>query len=105
MFDIAGRKIDSQIIIDIRDPEVCDEHHFIKRTLTDLQKIVDNIDDTEGRNDALRAYIYALRDLQNAHTLGAYEENDAELYAAHRRVVETFDELIAAQSRLNRELT
>jgi hypothetical protein len=87
------------------DSEVCDEYHFIKRTLTDLQKIVDNIDDTEGRNDALRAYIYALRDLQNAHTLNAYEENNAGIDAAHRRVVETFDELIAAQSRLNRELT
>jgi hypothetical protein len=34
---------------------------------TDLNRILDKIDGTEGRNDALRDYIYALRDLQWAH--------------------------------------
>jgi len=35
--------------------------------MTDLNKILDSIHEAEGRNDALRAYIYALRDLQRAH--------------------------------------
>jgi hypothetical protein len=46
---------------------VRNEDGTIRGDMTDLNKILDSIDEAEGRNDAPRAYIYALRDLQRAH--------------------------------------
>jgi len=82
-------------------PTIRDSDDIIRSQLSDLGKIVDNIDEAEGRNDALRAYIYALRDLQRANEMYAcYGESDATLDSAHARVRETFDRLIVAQSQL-----
>jgi hypothetical protein len=71
--------------------------------ITDLGKIVDAIDTAAGRNDALKAYVFALRDLQHAHDAGCYEPNDdlTEIDAAQARVAQTFDALIVAQFSLD----
>ena len=90
-------------IVNINDaPVVRDGDGILRCQLTDLSRIVDNIDTAEGRNDALRAYIYALRDLQHAHDVNVYEENDAAIDAAQALVAKTFDQLIVAQLALNR---
>jgi hypothetical protein len=92
-------------IVSINDaPAVRDTDGILRYQLTDLSRIVDNIDSAEGRNDALRAYIYALRDLQHAHDVSIYEENDAEIDAAQALVTKTFDQLIVAQLALNASL-
>jgi hypothetical protein len=90
-------------IVSINDtPTVHDADGILRCQLTDLSKIVDNIDAAEGRNNALRAYIYALRDLQHAHEVGIYEENDAAIDGAQALVIKKFNELIVAQLTLNR---
>jgi hypothetical protein len=90
-------------IVSINDaPAVRDADGILRCQLTDLSRIIDNIDTAEGRNDALRAYIYALRDLQHAHDVNAYEENGAAIDAAQALVAKTFDQLIVAQLTLNR---
>jgi hypothetical protein len=74
---------------------------------TDLNRILDKIDGTEGRNDALRDYIYALRDLQWAHNWSATtaaDRADAEIYGAQRAVNDAFDRLIRAQRALSAEI-
>src|SRR5262245_8027235 len=81
-------------------PAIRDTDGVLRYELTDLSTIIGNIDCAEGRNDALRAFIYALRDLQHAHDLSAYEENDAMIDAARAVVAKTFDQLIVAQLRL-----
>jgi hypothetical protein len=83
-----------------------DEDGTILADVTDLTAIVDHIDTTEGRNDALRAYIYALRDLQRAHVAYSVygEATEAELYRANTNVVEAFERLIDAQFSLSDEL-
>ena len=48
----------------------------MRDALADLGKIIANIDEAEGRNDCLRAYIFALRYLQTAHDVGALQQND-----------------------------
>ena len=89
-------------IVSINDaPAVRDTDGILRCELTDLSRIIDNIDTAEGRNDALRAYIYALRDLQHAHDVSIYEKNDAEIDAAQALVAKTFDQLIVAQLALN----
>jgi hypothetical protein len=67
------------------------------------------VDEANGRNDALRAYIYALRDLQRAHDRSgiAYEDgrakaNSADIAAAKAAVAKAFDRLIVAEFSLNR---
>jgi hypothetical protein len=74
---------------------------------TDLNRILDKIDGAEGRNDALRDYIYALRDLQWAHnwsaTAGGHSA-DTEIYGAQRAVNDAFDRLIRAQRTLSAEI-
>jgi hypothetical protein len=83
-------------------PTIRDADNILRAVITDLSKIVDNIDTAGGRNDALRRYIYALRDLQHAHDVEAYEENDAAIRAAQALVAKTFDRLIVAEFSLNR---
>src|SRR6266550_731538 len=90
-------------------PAVCDDEGSIRGDVTDLNKILDFIDQAEGRNDAVRAYIYALRDLQRAIDLSgiAYEDgrpktNLADIAAARAAVAEAFDRLILAEFSLNR---
>src|SRR5262245_2936666 len=81
----------------------CDEHGDIKADETGLDLIIANIDDAGGRNDALRAYIFALRDWQCICNRGAYEPvTEAESAAAKRVLDDTFDRLIAAEFLLNR---
>ena len=74
---------------------------------TDLNRILDKIDSTEGRNDALRDYIYTLRDLQWAHnwyaTTGG-DSADTEIYGAQRALNDAFDRLIRAQRNLSAEI-
>jgi hypothetical protein len=75
----------------------------IRAELTDIGKIIDRIDDDEGRNDALKAYIYALRDLQRANDRCAGVGcDDAEIDQAQAKVAREFDRLIAAEFMLNR---
>ena len=71
----------------------------IDKAATDLTEIVGLLDEAEGRNDALRAYIFALRDLQWLHN---EDGTDAEIDAAQRAVNVAFDALIVAEFSLNR---
>jgi hypothetical protein len=92
-------------IISINDaPSIRDRYSIMRKDVTDLTKIVDGIDTAEGRNDALRAYIYALRDLQHEHDTFSYENNYAAIDAAQARVIVAFNRLIEAQHRLDDEL-
>lgn len=79
----------------------------IRAELTDIGKIIDRIDKSEGRNDALKAYIYALRDLQRANDrfaiVAGTDCGAAEVDHAQAKVAREFDRLIAAEFRLNRE--
>jgi len=74
----------------------------IRAELTDIGKIIDRIDDDEGRNDALKAYIYALRDLQRANDRYASVDCADAFDRAQAKVAREFDRLIAAEFRLNR---
>jgi hypothetical protein len=87
-------------------PTVCNEDGTIRSDVTDLNQIVANIDSCNGRNDALRAYVYALRDLQRAHDRFAYGDVDdaREIDAAQAAVAAAFDRLILAEFTLNRAL-
>ena len=82
-----------------RAPTVCNADGAIRPDVTSLDAIVANIDPAMGRNDALRAYIFALRDLQVANSHFPYSTADA----AQAAVAKAFDRLIAAEFRLNRE--
>jgi hypothetical protein len=73
-------------------PTVADDDGAIRGDVTDIGKILNNVDEANGRNDALRAYIYALRDLQRAHDRAA----------AKAAVAKAFDRLIVAEFSLNR---
>ena len=75
----------------------------IRLDLKDLTKILDNIDTEYGRNDALRDYIFALRDLQFAHDVYATRGYD-EIDGAQRVVDEAFRRLIDAQHQLSAEI-
>jgi hypothetical protein len=77
----------------------------IDKAATDLTEIVGLLDEACGRNDALRGYIFALRDLQWLHNqavLSPPESIDAEIDAAQRAVNVAFDALIVAEFSLNR---
>ena len=78
----------------------------IRADLRDIGKIIDRIDTAEGRNDALKAYIYALRDLQRAHDrfsgMTGEDCDVAEVYQAQAKVAREFDRLIVAEFKLNR---
>ena len=83
-------------------PTVCDNDGSIRGDVTDVNQILNNIDTAEGRNDALRAYIYALRDLQRAHNHFATEGQDTGIDQAESTVAKAFDRLIVAEFSLNR---
>jgi hypothetical protein len=86
-------------------PTVCDADGMIRPDVTDINKILDNIDQAEGRNDALRAYIYALRDQQHAIDQSSFADTvdaDGKIDRARAAVAEAFDRLIVAEFSLNR---
>jgi hypothetical protein len=69
---------------------------------TDLNTIVNWIDNCEGRNAALKKYIYALRDVSRAHSLSLQgEATDGEVDAAEARATVAFNKLITCQHRLD----
>jgi hypothetical protein len=85
-------------------PTLEDEDGCIRTELKDIGKIIDRIDESEGRNDALKAYIYALRDLQRANDRFAGPRCDgADVDQAQAKVAREFDRLIVAEFMLNRE--
>jgi hypothetical protein len=91
-------------IVAINDaPAVSNEDGYIRGDVTDLNKILDCIDTCEGRNDALRAYIYTLRDLQRAHEQyagdGSATRDDVD--KAQAAVERAFKHLIVCQFALN----
>lgn len=93
-----------------RAPTVCNADGAIGPTVTSLDAIVANIDTCNGRNDALRAYIFALRDLQVANNEFGYadvdrttEEKHAAIARAKAAVAKAFDRLILAELALNRD--
>jgi hypothetical protein len=81
-------------------PTVHDEDGCIRYDVRDFNRIIDNIDKACGRNDALRAYIYRLRDLQRANDESCFDNNDAAIDRAEAAVVEAFERLIVAQRTL-----
>jgi hypothetical protein len=89
-------------------PTVCNADGGIRHDVTSLDAIVNNIDTAEGRNDALRAYVLALRDLQVAHNDSMYadggtiDEKFARIDQAQAAVAKAFDSLIVAEFSLNR---
>jgi hypothetical protein len=89
-------------IVSINDAQAVCDYSGIRGEVTDLNRILNNIDEAEGRNDRLREYIYALRDLQRAYNISAFENNDADIHKARRAVREAFDRLILAEFTLNR---
>ena len=92
-------------------PTVCNDDGSIRGDVTDLNKILDNIDQAFGRNDALRNYIYALRDLQRANdqfgfaAYGTAEQKHERIDQARAAVVAAFDRLIVLEFSLNRPST
>ena len=95
-------------------PTACDRDGLIRRDITDLNLILANIDTVCGRNDAIIAYVHALRDLQVAHnesafaddgTNGTHEERHAEIDRAQAAVAAAFDRLIVCEFALNRQDT
>ena len=93
-------------IVSINDaPGVCNNDGTIRGDVTDIGRIIDNIDHGCGRNAALRAYIYALRDLQRAHDKSAIEAGcNSEIGNAQAAVNEAFDRLIVAEFSVNRRM-
>jgi hypothetical protein len=83
-------------------PTVLDDDGSIRGDATDLNKILDNVDQAEDRNDAPRAYIYALRDLQRAHDRYAIFGEFAAIDPARTAVAKAFDRLVVAEFSLNR---
>jgi hypothetical protein len=84
-------------------PTIRDADNIIRTEITDLSKIVGNIDEATGFEMKLCAATSTLcDDLQHAHDVGVYEENDAAIDAAHALVAKAFDRLIVAEFSLNR---
>ena len=83
-----------------KHPDAVDRDNIIRKDLTDLNVIVDAIDQADGRSSALRAYVYALRDLQHAIDTSAYEENSAAIKACRAAVSRAFDCLAVAEFAL-----
>ncbi len=73
--------------------------------MTNLGQILATIDQACGRNDAIRAYIYTLRDLQRAIDVSSFENNDVAIARAQAAVNGAFDRLIVAEFTLNRRTT
>jgi len=88
-------------ITSIYDPRAVDEYHVMRKDITSMDLIVDNIDGL--RQPSLRNYIFALRDLQHAHDTSAYESNDAEIEQAFAVVQTAFQQLRECHDLLLRE--
>ena len=83
-------------------PKVTNADGIIRGDVTDLGKILNSIDEANGRNDALRAYIYALRDLQRANDEYAICGTDGSAINHAKAVVrEAFHRLTVAEVSLN----
>jgi hypothetical protein len=95
---MAGTKTQNSNIVPLNTER--DAYNCLRDTVTDLNKILDYIDDDHGRNDALRAYIYALRDRQRAIDLcsidGARDPAEV-IHEAHEAVNDAFRRLIVAE--------
>ena len=91
----------------INDAPTVSDYSGIRRDVTDLNQILNNIDTVEGRNDYLREYIYALRDLQHAHNRSVFAGEDGEggsnddIDRAYDAVNEAFGRLVIAQLTLS----
>jgi hypothetical protein len=87
----------------MKHDDALDDNGCIRPDVTDLNAILYHIDDAAGRNDALRAYIYALRDLGRAVGLSAYigKEADPAIDRAQAAIDRTFARLMMAQFELN----
>jgi len=82
-------------------PDVNDDDGNLRPDITDLNAIVGRLDETCGRNDALVAYIFALRDQQRTIELYAtVENNKEEVEAAEANVRAAFSRLISCQCGL-----
>jgi hypothetical protein len=83
-------------------PQIRDDNGVLRPDVTDLNKIIDGIDQANGRNDALRSYIYALRDLQHAHDSYAITgaAGDGDIDCAEDAVKDAFDHLTVCQLSL-----
>jgi hypothetical protein len=95
----------AQDLIDSFYTPAKDEDHVIRPDITDINKILDNLDKAYGRNDAIRTYIYALRDLQHANDQSVFADTvDAQgkIDRATDAVRSAFDRLIVAEFLLNR---
>lgn len=80
-------------------PSTCDADGGIRSTVTSLDNIVANIDTACGRNGALRAYIFALRDLQCAHNDACFADGVDRIDERLAAVAAAFDALIVAEFR------
>jgi hypothetical protein len=106
--EVLGDGMTMKIVSINNNPSACDGDSCIRPDVTDLNAIVANIDEAEGRNDALRAYIYALRDLQVAYNESSYadggsrEDKDKAIDKAQAAVNKAFDWLIFCEFSLNR---
>jgi hypothetical protein len=83
-------------------PTICNDDGCIRHDVTSLDAIINHIDEAGGRNDALRAYIFSLRDLQRANDEYAIDGDDgAAIEKAEAVVAEAFDRLTAAEFALS----
>ena len=80
---------------DFRQAEGC-----LRSDVLSLDTIVDNIDDACGRNDALRTYIWELRNLQVANNDSAFFENDDEIDCRQAAVRGAFARLIESEQAI-----
>jgi hypothetical protein len=87
-------------------PTVCIKDGAIRPDVISLDAILNHVDDEgSGRNAALRTYVYALRDLQVAHSEWDYTQSLEAIDEGQAKVAKAFDKLIAAEFRLNRNCT
>jgi len=86
------------------NPSACEDGGCIRRDVTSLDAIVNNIDTYEGRNAALKAYVYALRDLQVAHNdfVNYGDASRDDIDKAKAAVAKAFDRLVFCEYSLNR---
>jgi len=93
-----------------KNPSACDEDGGLRPGVKSFDAIINNIDTAEGRTAALKAYIYALRDLQVAYNndaagydeAGSQEDRDKAIDVAQAAVREAFDRLVFCEYSLNR---
>jgi hypothetical protein len=89
-------------IVSINNAPTVREDDTIRHDVVRLDTILANIDAANGRNDALRTYVFALRDLQRANDQYAIAGGPDRIDQAQAVVAEAFDRLIDAEFSLNR---